>query len=167
MTNRLYEQRKKKYFTDDIENITSKELILKLYTSCENLFQLVNHDPKTKHAKKFLSQIIETTNEFMKDSKEVHVQTFIHHTKGRPYLFELIRLNKEGLLENKNFSSTFVNLLEESLNKIGFSYNTHLTQEDIKKLLMITTSINKPDANIKLSLEDNEIYNIEHKKSRK
>jgi len=167
MSNRLYEKRKEKYYTEDIEKITSKELILKLYTSCESLFILSGLDYTTVHAKKFLNEIANTTNEYLKDSKEVHIKTFITHTKGRPYLFELIRLNKKDILHDKKFSNTFVNTLEESLNKLGYSYDTNFTKEDIIKLLMIIIDLRKPDANIKLSLNDEEIYQKPKEKTRK
>ena len=161
MDNKYYERRKKEYFTDDIENSTSKEIVFKLLTSCDRLFLEDGRDIKSERVRSFLTEVRESTNDFVSDKHDIN---FFLRDKRRPYLFELIRHNKQDLIKDKNFTSIFVNELEEIVNELGFSYGTHFTESDIKKIVMMSVYMLEEDANIKLSLEDDEIY---HETSRK
>lgn len=164
MDNKYYERRKKEYFTEDIENSTSKEIIFKLLTPCERLFLEDGRDIKSERVRCFLTEVRESTNEFVKDKHDINF--FIKDEKRRPYLFELIRHNKQDLIKDKKFTSIFVNELEEIINELGFNYGTLFTEEDVKKIVMISVYIFKEDANIKLSLEDDIIYRNHQSKKR-
>jgi len=155
MDDRFFERRKKKYFTEDIENSTSKEIILKLLLPCEGLFHIIGREGKSASSKRFLSEITESTNKLLNPYKETN---FFLNMNIRPCIFELIIHKKEELISDKRFSSILVGELETSLNEMGFRYGTPLTDEDIVKILMISRYINRPDANIKLSINDDEIY---------
>lgn len=161
MGNRFYERRKKEYFTIDSENSTSKEIIFKLLTPCERLFLEDGRDFKSKSIQHFLTEVRESTNDFVSDKHDIN---FFLRDKRRPYLFELIRHNKQDLIKDKNFTSIFVNELEEIINELGFNYGTRFTEMDIKKIALISIYMLEEDANIKLSLEDDDIY---HETSRK
>lgn len=114
------------------------KIIYELFTPCETLFVLANKDPKTIHIKKFLNDLKEDTDNLLSTFKEYTYKSFIKSRK-RPYLFELIRYDKEELI-NKNFSKRLLDSLDKSLNELGFCYGIDFTKEDLIKLTILSAT---------------------------
>lgn len=145
----------KDYFTNDKENSTSKAILIDLLRSCDRLIVKIDRDHRSTSAKRFLNEIKESTNMYLQNSDKTG--DFLENER-RPYLFELIRHEKTDLIKDKRFSSVYVNGLEEVINEMGFSYGTSFTKEDIEKIIMIRRYMFDDNINVKLSLEDDEIY---------
>lgn len=138
-------------------NKSFHQIVLELYLPCEALFVLTNRDPKSSpQIKKFLETLKKDTDDLLNSSENFTYKSFLKG-KNRPHLFELIRYSKEELIE-KNFSKRFVEALSVPLERLGFSYGTPFTKEDIVKLTVLGAKY-KEDMPFNLSLTEEEIKN--------
>lgn len=143
------------------DDVTSKAIVLDLYYPCHFLMESTNYVYKSSVPKKFVKTIKRATDEEI--AKWDNVITGNLKSSYRPFLFELLRFSREELLD-MNISSHCINEVSRVLESYGYHLDTKFSECDLKKLFMALSYVGRPDFDIKLSLEDDEIHDSSKKR---
>lgn len=146
-------------------DFTTKAVLYDLYYPSRVLSKMSGYVYGSLVPKKFLEYAKSSMDEIIVnwDKKEINIDSILID-KNRPYIFEVARLKKSELIDNEDISSTCMNRFEEALANFGYHFDTNFTEEDLKKIFLISGFLLQEEPNVKLSLEDDEICDYNKRK---